>query len=96
MQAETALDVRIVLRGGGSAGERLEAGLSEAASLAAYLLGTGATVELAGRGVHVPSGRGHAHRRRVLTALALYDPGVARAVAPSAADALAEIAVDLG
>jgi uncharacterized protein (DUF58 family) len=96
MQAETALDVRIVLRGGGSAGERLEAGLSEAASLAAYLLGTGATVELAGHGVHVPPGRGHAHRRRVLTALALYDPGVARAVAPPAADALAEIAVDLG
>jgi len=96
MQAETALDVRLVLRGGGSAGERLEAGLSEAASLAAHLLGTGATVELAGRGVHVPPGRGHAHRRRVLTALALYDPGAARAVAPPAADAVAEIAVDLG
>ena len=56
----------------------------------------GATVELVGRGVHVPAGRGHAHRRRVLTALALYDPGAARTVAPPSASAVAEIAVDLG
>ena len=95
-QAETALDVRLVLRGDGRAGERLEAGLSEAASLASHLLATGATVELVGRGVHVPSGRGLVHRHRVLTALALYDPGAAHAVAPPAPGAVAEIAVDLG
>lgn len=95
-QAETALDVRLLLIGHGHSPERLEAGLSEAASLATYLLGTGATVELVGRGVHVPSGRGRAHRRRLLTALALYDPASAPAVAPPAARAVAEVAVDLG
>jgi hypothetical protein len=44
----------------------------------------------------VPSGRGIAHRRRVLTALALYDPGAAHAVAPPAAGAVAEIVVEVG
>jgi uncharacterized protein (DUF58 family) len=39
-----------------------------------YLLERGAAVELAGPGVHVPSGRGRAHARRLLTALALYEP----------------------
>jgi uncharacterized protein (DUF58 family) len=95
-EAETALDVRIVLVGDGRASERLEAGLSEAASLATYLLGTGATVELVGPGVLVPAGRGRAHRRRVLTALALYQPGAARAAAPPPASAVAEVSVDLG
>jgi uncharacterized protein (DUF58 family) len=95
-QAETALDVRLTLRGGERAGERLEAGLSEAASLAAHLLDTGATVELVGRGVHVPPGHGRGHRRRVLTALALYDPGAAHAVPPPAAAGAAEVVVELG
>jgi uncharacterized protein (DUF58 family) len=95
-QAETALDVRLLLIGDGHWPERLEAGLSEAASLATYLLGTGATVELVGRGIHVPSGRGRAHRRRLLTVLALYDPDAAPAVATPAARAVAEVAVDLG
>src|SRR5262249_34857612 len=95
-QAETALDVRLVLRGDGRRAEQLETGLSEAASLASHLLATGATLELVGGGVRVPSGRGLAHRRRVLMALALYDPGAAHAVAPPATGAVSEVAVDLG
>jgi uncharacterized protein (DUF58 family) len=82
LEAETATDTRIVLVGDGRRdAERLEAGLSEAASLASHLLDAGAAVELAGPGVHVPLGRGRAHRRRLLTALALYEPP-SPAVAP--------------
>jgi uncharacterized protein (DUF58 family) len=95
-QAETASDVRITLLGGGRVSDRLEAGISEAASLATHLLGTGAAVELSGRGVHVPAGRGRAHARRLLTALALYDPNAALDVAPPGPRAVAEIEVDLG
>jgi len=96
-QAETALDVRIVLVGNGRSPAPLEAGLSEAASLITYLLGTGATVELVGRALHVPPGRGRAHRRRLLTALALFDPSVAGATVPApVASAVAEIQVSLG
>jgi len=95
-QAETALDVRIILTGDGGSPERLEAGLSEAASLITYLLGTGATIELVGRGLHVPPGRGSAHRRRLLTALALFEPAAAGVVVPApAAGAVAEIPVSL-
>jgi uncharacterized protein (DUF58 family) len=75
LTAEIAVDARIVLLGDGRGDAvRLESGLSEAASLAVYLLESGAAVELAGPGVHVPSGRGRAHARRLLTALALYEP----------------------
>jgi uncharacterized protein (DUF58 family) len=95
-QAETARDVRITLTGGIRASERLEAGISEAASLATYLLGTGAAVELTGPAVYVPAGRGRAHRRRLLTALALYDPTEVLEVAPPAARLVAEMTVDLG
>jgi uncharacterized protein (DUF58 family) len=78
LEAETAADTRIVLVGDGRRdAERLEAALSEAASLATHLLDAGATVELTGPGVHVPAGRGRAHRRRVLAALALFAPGPA-------------------
>ena len=75
LEAETAAATRIVLVGDGrrDAG-RLEAALSEAASLAVRLIAAGAAVELAGAGVDVPSGRGRAQQRRLLTALALYDP----------------------
>jgi uncharacterized protein (DUF58 family) len=78
LEAETATDTRIALVGDSRRDpERLEASMSEAASLAAHLLDAGATVELTGPGVHVPFGRGRAHRRRVLTALALFEPGPA-------------------
>ena len=71
----TTLDTRLVLRGDGAHDARqLEAALSEAASLAAHLVGTGAAVELVGPGLHVQAGRGRAHLRRLLTALALYEP----------------------
>ncbi|HTO10471.1 MAG TPA: DUF58 domain-containing protein [Candidatus Binatia bacterium] len=75
LEAETALDTRLVLVGGGARDpERLEAALSEAASLAAHLIRADGAVELVGPGVHVPSGRGRGHLRRLLTALALLEP----------------------
>lgn len=81
LEAETAAATRIVLVGDGTrdAG-RLEAALSEAASLAVHLLGSGAALGLVGPGVEVPAGRGRAHQQRLLTALALYDP---RSAAPA-------------
>ena len=74
LEADTTVDTRIVLEGRGRDAARLEAGLSEAASLAEHLLRHGGAVELSGPGVHVRLGRGRDHRRRVLTALALFDP----------------------
>jgi uncharacterized protein (DUF58 family) len=78
--AEATEDTRLVLtdHGSGDAG-LLETGLSRAASLATHLVRRGAAVELIGPGVSVPLGRGRAHLDRVLTALALYTPGAARA-----------------
>ena len=98
LEAETAAATRIVLVGDGrrDAG-RLEAALSEAASLAVHLVGTGVALELVGPGVDVPAGRGRAHQRRLLTALALYDPRSAAApAAPRGASGASEIEVVLG
>lgn len=75
-EAETTLDTRIVVAAGGDS-PRLEAAVSEAASLAVHLLSAGAQVELAGPGLWVPPGRGPAQRRRALTALALWEPAAA-------------------
>jgi uncharacterized protein (DUF58 family) len=76
LQADTSEDTRIVLEGTGARDPaRLERGLSEAASLALHLVRAGARVELVGPGVFVPLGRGRGHARRLLTALALYEPG---------------------
>jgi uncharacterized protein (DUF58 family) len=75
LEAETTEDTRIVLVGGGEAAVRLEAGLSEAASIAVHLLRAGSGVALGGPGLDLPLGRGRGHMRRVLTALALYQPG---------------------
>jgi uncharacterized protein (DUF58 family) len=76
LQAETTEDVRVRLRGTGAADPaRLERGLSEAASLACALLRRGAGVEVVGPGLRVALGHGRGHERRVLTALALYEPG---------------------
>jgi uncharacterized protein (DUF58 family) len=97
LEAETALDTRLVLVGDGrrDAG-RLEAALSEAASLAAHLTRTGAAVELVGPGVHVPPGHGRAHLRRVLTALALYESSAAVAPRPALRPGMSEIEIALG
>jgi len=74
-EADTSHDCRLVLAGPGRAGtEALEGGLSEAASLAVALIRAGAGVELAGPDLFVPLGHGRPHLRRVLTALALYEP----------------------
>jgi uncharacterized protein (DUF58 family) len=76
MEAETTEDTRLVLTGTGARdAARLEAALSEAASIAAHLARSGAGVELVGTGLFVPLGRGPGHARRILTALALYEPG---------------------
>ncbi|OGK81507.1 MAG: hypothetical protein A2X52_10375 [Candidatus Rokubacteria bacterium GWC2_70_16] len=75
LEAETSTDTRIVLDGTGAGDPaRLEAGLSEAASLACHLLRAGAMVELTGPGLLVPLARGRGQERRILTALALYEP----------------------
>ena len=99
LEAETALDTRIVLDGAGAADEALlERGLSDAASVAAHLVRGGARVEVVGPGVAVPLGHGRAHLRRILTALALYAPaGASREGGPArAAPALREIRIRLG
>ena len=86
LEEDTALDARLVLAGTGARDrERLERGLSEAASLAVYLLGSGAAVELVGPGIFVAFGRGYGQARAILTALALYEPPTTLA-AESAAD----------
>ena len=97
LEAETTLDARIALVGAARAGERLEAGVVEAASLAAHLLRAGAQVEVAGPGLHVPLGRGPAQRRAVLTALALWEPDGPATPADGARRAgLREIRVSVG
>jgi uncharacterized protein (DUF58 family) len=82
LEADTSHDTRLVLVGRGRVGaEALERGLSEAASLALALVRAGAGVELAGAAGAVPLGHGRPHLRRVLTALALYDPEAPRSAA---------------
>jgi uncharacterized protein (DUF58 family) len=76
MEADTTDDVRIVLGGSASDPARVEQAISEAASVAVHLLRVGARVEVAGPGLSVPIGRGPAHGRRLLTALALWQPGL--------------------
>jgi uncharacterized protein (DUF58 family) len=75
LEADTSQNTRLVLVGRGRPGaEALERGLSEAASLAVALVRAGAGVALAGAAGAVPLGHGRGHLRRLLTALALYDP----------------------
>jgi uncharacterized protein (DUF58 family) len=76
LEAEAALRVRLVLEDPPVAvdADRLEADISWAASLAAHLIGQGSQVELTGTGLFVPLGSGSAQLRRILEALALYEP----------------------
>jgi uncharacterized protein (DUF58 family) len=99
LEAENTADIRLVLcRTGAGEPQRLEAGLSEAASLAVSLLRAGAKVELAGPGVHVALGGGRRHEREVLHALALYDPGdrIGSGGATGSPGLAREVRVDLG
>ncbi len=98
LEAETALDTRIVLIGDGTRdAARLEAALSEAASLAAWLVRADAAVELLGPGLRVPPARGRAHLRRLLTALALWEPTAAPPAArPPARGGVSDIEVAVG
>ncbi len=102
MEAETTSDTRIVLEGSGHRDPaRLEAALSEAASLAVHLLRAGALVEVAAAGLHVPLARGRAQERRILTALALYGPegspsGAGAAPPERATPGLREIRIGIG
>ncbi|MBI4594465.1 MAG: DUF58 domain-containing protein, partial [Candidatus Rokubacteria bacterium] len=66
LQADTALDTRLVLEAAGPPDpERIEHGLSDAASLAVHLLRGGAAVEVVGPGLLVPMGQGRAQQRRI-------------------------------
>ena len=103
MEAETTEDTRVILAGRGERdAARLEAALSEAASIAVYLIRAGAGVELVGAGLFVPLGRGLGQGRRILTELALYNPHPSRVGAgefgPSARSwrSLREVRVELG
>ncbi len=97
LEAETSLDMRIALEGTGARDPvRLEAGLSEAASLAVHLLALGAQVELSGPGIAVPLGRGRAHQVRLLTELALYAPAASRSAAAPPSAGVREVRIGLG
>ncbi len=76
VEAETAVAVRLELEPaqGPLDSECLEAALSRAASLAVHLIGKGAQVGLTGPDLYVPLGQSPAHLRRILEALALFDP----------------------
>lgn len=84
LEAETTEDTRLVLVGTGTRdAAALEAGLSEAASLATHLIKLGAGVELVGPGFYVRLGRGKDHLQRLLRTLALYDPHTTPLAAPA-------------
>jgi uncharacterized protein (DUF58 family) len=86
-EAETTEDTRLILVGtGGRDAAALEAGLSEAASLAAHLIRLGAGVELVGPGFYVRLGHGKGHLLELLRVLALYDPHTTPLTAPAAGE----------
>jgi uncharacterized protein (DUF58 family) len=93
---DAARDVRLILTGDAHRDPaRLERALSEVASLAVHFLRSGVGVELRGPGLEVPLGRGRHHERRILTALALYEPGATAAAEVPAARSLREVRVGL-
>lgn len=96
MEDEATRDVRIVLTGDGrSAPVRCEAAVSEAASLAVHLLRRGAAVELAGPGLGVPLGHGRGQEVRILTALALFEPGGPGGTPAAGGASLSEVRIPL-
>ena len=95
LEAETAQDAWVVLRGDGQGdAERLELALADAAAVASALLKRGARVGLLGPGIDIALGQGPGQIRRVLTALALYAPGVASPPRPP--ENVRTVVVDLG
>jgi uncharacterized protein (DUF58 family) len=95
LEAETAQDAYLVLRGDGHAdAERLDAALADAAAVASALLKRGARVGMVGPGIEIALGQGPAHVRRMLTALALYEPGAQIAARPP--EGARTVVVDLG
>ncbi len=103
LEAEAALRVRLVLEDPPPSVDldRLETDISWAASLAAYLIGQGSQVELAGTGLFVALGSGSAQLRRILEALALYESPHHTPSSPSPdlsplAPSLREIRIPLG
>ena len=95
LEAETAQDAYLVLRGDGQDdGDRLDAALADAAAVASALLKRGASVGMVGPGIDIPLGQGAAHARRILTALALYEPGTQPAARPP--ERARTVVVDLG
>jgi len=96
LEAETAVDTRLVLEGRSGDADAVERGLSRAASFVVHLIRAGAAVELLGPGVFVPLGRGLAHQRRLLTALALWTPAAAGPSRGGPRSSIREIRVRLG
>ena len=95
LEAETAQDAYLVLRGDGQGdAERLDSALADAAAVASALLKRGARVGVVGPGIDIPLGQGAAHARRILTALALYEPGTQPAARPP--ERARTVVVDLG
>jgi uncharacterized protein (DUF58 family) len=95
LEAETAQDAYLVLRGDGQGdAERLDAALADAAAVAAALLKRGARVGMVGPGIEIPLGQGAAHARRILTALALYEPGTRPVARPP--EGARTVVVELG
>jgi uncharacterized protein (DUF58 family) len=97
LQSDSRTDVCIVLRGTGTAdAARLEQSLSRAASLAVHFLRAGVAVSLRGPGLLVPRDRGREQARRILRALAIYEPTAAGAEGESDLGlAGREVSVDL-
>ena len=95
LEAQTAHDACLLLRGDGRRDRaRLEQALAEAAAVAGALMKQGSRVALVGPGVEVPLGHGRGHARRLLTALALFDPADTRA--GRIPDGVRAIVIDLG
>ena len=83
LEAETAQDAYLVLRGDGQGdAERLDSALADAAAVASALLKRGARVGVVGPGIDIPLGQGAAHAHRILSALALYEAGAQPAPPP--------------
>ena len=96
-EAETALDVRIVLVGDGRASEAAGGrAVQRPRRWPRTCSARAPRSSSSDRASSCLAGRGRAHRRRVLTALALYQPGAARPSRRPPRARSPEVAVDLG